>query len=110
MVNSPLCFGCKQMCVIRVSKARNQNYGRRFWACQSALRGGTCVRWNGWLDPPKKILKCSECRKTPVLIDDEKYIGNISGLLLIDKEQTALISKELGLLVCKKCKSKEKDS
>jgi len=87
-MDAPLCFGCKQKCAVRVSKAPNRNYGRRFWACQSSLRGGSCVRWNGWIDQPKKILKCSKCKKyvtTDYNIDDA-IAKDFSGLILTSEE------------------------
>jgi hypothetical protein len=116
-MDPPVCFGCKQVCVIRISKAKNRNYGRRFWACQSSLRGGTCVRWNGWIDPLversdniRDSILCSVCNKSVKVNDEvEKNIKELSGLILDHQPLCELIKKDMmgemekGSYVCFSC-------
>jgi hypothetical protein len=114
----PVCFGCKQKCVIRISKGENRNYGRRFWACQRSLRGGSCVRWNGWIDPMPTIkrkhgecFKC--CKHINTLTELHAQYDALSGFILTHEPLRVLLETairdelEKGTYVCCTCEKKD---
>jgi hypothetical protein len=114
--NNPLCFGCKQECLVRVC-TKGPDRGRRFWACQSAIRGGTCARWNGWIDPGKSLSKsvvvCSVCfRHVDMAQEINNNIDKISGLISTHNELKKMVTQNIkGQInkegyVCEGCREK----